>query len=746
MMLAILLPSLIHLTFAQSPQVPTLAELKTLKQELINAYDTIALGESLVFKPLAGSVLRLIFHDCGGPPEGNTPGIISICDGCVELNDFADHQNLEIKAIDPLDDIYLGANAWNQKMTRSDFWAFAATVAILHTRNQANDNDKMPDIPYFFGRTDCTSSPDVDAQVTQVKEFPAGVFGYSETRAWLGTNFGFNDMEIVAILGAHTIGRNHPSDSGFTGPWVAPWGTFDNGYYQKIVTGNWLQKTAAGNGLKEWGESLGAFFTMLNVDISLFKDLDNHSPDGSVGCGADIKTCPANPIAAQIVQSFANNNQLWLDTFVPTYIKMITAGYDINNDFVTVFDDEIESGTRRPTPNPTPPPNDRPTTAFHALVSIESAAGTGKCIDVDVNNLDNNGAKVQIWDCHQEVQQTFYFEPVPNTNNVVIKSGFTGDDNCLDAADAQHASGQNGAIVQMWDCHFEDQQQFRVEGNTIKSSNGKCLEVNFWERNNNGGQIQLWDCNGESQQTWNIKAVPRQIASAAGTGKCIDVDVLNINNNGAKVQVWDCKNVVQQTFYFEPVANTNNVVIKSAFTGDDNCLDVDDPQHTSGQNGAKVQMWDCNFEDQQQWTVDGNTIKSSNGKCLEVDFWKQNDNGGLIQLWDCNGEAQQTWNINTVTATSGSVSAVGTDSFTNNDKRYNPIIDQHHQRRPQPVDDKYYINISEQTLIIICCLLVILLIFNVIIVYYFNGKNNRSKYVKIKYVDSETEFDTEIVS
>lgn len=41
---------------------------------------------------------------------------------------------------------------------------------------------------------------------------------------------GFNDQEIVALSGAHTLGRCHADRSGFVGPWtnggcvgVAPW-------------------------------------------------------------------------------------------------------------------------------------------------------------------------------------------------------------------------------------------------------------------------------------------------------------------------------------------------------------------------------------------------------------------------------------------------------------------------------------------------------------------------------------------
>ena len=52
----------------------------------------------------------------------------------------------------------------------------------------------------------------------------------------------------------------------FPNPWVGPWGTFDNTYYQAIIQNEWSQNTAS-NGLKQWG----SFPSMLNVDMALFK-------------------------------------------------------------------------------------------------------------------------------------------------------------------------------------------------------------------------------------------------------------------------------------------------------------------------------------------------------------------------------------------------------------------------------------------------------------------------------------------
>ena len=317
-------------------QIPSDNDLDTLRIEIINAYDTISLGEPLRFKPLAGSVLRLIFHDCGGPPEGNIDGIISKCDGCIELDNFLDHRDLEFRAIEPMEDIYTGSiNNWDEKMSRSDFWAFAANQAIIHTRKEVNDNATLPNIPNYFGRIDCSTSPDLNNTITQHKEFPSAIGGWSETFNWMNNQFGVNADETVALLGAHTIGRLHRDDSGFTGPWVASWGQFNNEYYIRLQEDNLQQRIARNNGLKEWSSNGNGFFTFLNVDIGLFRDLDNHDNiDGSVSCGNDVTTCSLNNEASIIVDRFANNPQDWLDQFVSGYIKMITIGYDIESELI----------------------------------------------------------------------------------------------------------------------------------------------------------------------------------------------------------------------------------------------------------------------------------------------------------------------------------------------------------------------------------------------------------------------------
>jgi len=50
---------------------------------------------------------------------------------------------------------------------------------------------------------------------------------------------GFNDQEIVALSGGHTVGRCHIVRSGFDGPWTHTPLTFNNEYFRNLLNYSW---------------------------------------------------------------------------------------------------------------------------------------------------------------------------------------------------------------------------------------------------------------------------------------------------------------------------------------------------------------------------------------------------------------------------------------------------------------------------------------------------------------------------
>ena len=53
---------------------------------------------------------------------------------------------------------------------------------------------------------------------------------------------GFDDREIVALSGAHTLGRCHKVRSGFDGPWTSNPLKFDGEYFRNLMAKDWVPR------------------------------------------------------------------------------------------------------------------------------------------------------------------------------------------------------------------------------------------------------------------------------------------------------------------------------------------------------------------------------------------------------------------------------------------------------------------------------------------------------------------------
>jgi sRNA-binding regulator protein Hfq len=123
---------------------------------------------------------------------------------------------------------------------------------------------------------------------------------------------------------------------------------------------------------------------------------------------------------------------------------------------------------------------------------------------------------------------------------------------------------------------------------------------------------------------------------SAYNGRCLDADLNGIHGNGAKVQLWDCNGQDQQSWTMYPDGKILNAYGR--------CLDAD--LNTIRANGTKVQIWDCNGSSQQRWSyqLGGSLVNANSQRCLDADLNTIRNNGTKVQLWDCNSQAQQHWN------------------------------------------------------------------------------------------------------
>jgi cytochrome c peroxidase len=81
---------------------------------------------------------------------------------------------------------------------------------------------------------------------------------------------GFNDQEIVALAGAHALGRCHKDRSGYDGPWTFSPTTLTNDFYTLLLNEKWNWRKW--DGPKQYADKGSGTLMMLPADMALVQD------------------------------------------------------------------------------------------------------------------------------------------------------------------------------------------------------------------------------------------------------------------------------------------------------------------------------------------------------------------------------------------------------------------------------------------------------------------------------------------
>ncbi|KAI1827239.1 peroxiredoxin [Xylaria intraflava] len=246
-----------------SPPQPTPAQLDAVRasiRDLLHqpAYDDGSAGPVLV---------RLAWHSAGTYDAAtqtggsNGAGMRYEAEGGDPANAGLQHARAFLEPIK-------AAHPW---ITYADLWTLAAVVAIEAMGG--------PRVAWKGGRTDFGTAAQDQAKIPPRGRLPDGAQGAAHLRAVFG-RMGFDDREIVALSGAHNLGRCHGDRSGFEGKWVNNPTRFSNQYFRVLLANEkeWTRKTL-GNGVEQFvfveeavqGEGDEGLM-MLPTDMSLLSD------------------------------------------------------------------------------------------------------------------------------------------------------------------------------------------------------------------------------------------------------------------------------------------------------------------------------------------------------------------------------------------------------------------------------------------------------------------------------------------
>jgi cytochrome c peroxidase len=171
-------------------------------------------------------LVRLAWHASGSYDKASNTGGSNGATMRYKEGDYGANAGLKV-ARDLLEPIKVKF-PW---ISYADLWTLAGATAIEEMGG--------PEIKWRPGRTDYDDSdetklppdgrlPDASRDAKHIRD----VF----------YRMGFNDQEIVALSGAHSMGRCHPDRSGFEGPWTNSPTGFSNLYFQELLEKTWVKR------------------------------------------------------------------------------------------------------------------------------------------------------------------------------------------------------------------------------------------------------------------------------------------------------------------------------------------------------------------------------------------------------------------------------------------------------------------------------------------------------------------------
>ena len=126
------------------------------------------------------------------------------------------------------------------KVSYADLYTLSSVIAIKAMGG--------PEIPWRRGRVDYETISEMNSSSSITEDrLPCPDCGnhlanVKQIREIFERIGGLSEKEMVALLGAHTVGRCHVEASGYWGPWTNAETTFSNEYFRLLLEEKWTPK------------------------------------------------------------------------------------------------------------------------------------------------------------------------------------------------------------------------------------------------------------------------------------------------------------------------------------------------------------------------------------------------------------------------------------------------------------------------------------------------------------------------
>jgi len=288
---------------------------------------------------LVGGLVRLPFHDAAG---GGRPGGLGGANGCVDFT-FAGNDGLQ-SAVGNLSAAY-AAGGFDALMSRADFWVLAGNAAVRVASTlppgeapQGGLPEPGPPLrlPFRYGRVDDAACAGVDAPF-----LPTAHLSYAQTAAIFCARLGLTPRQLVAIMGAHTLGRARAAESGgYDGSWSGFSSSFSVMYYWQLLAVFWSNKDSPVP--DSWlaappAPGSPADMPLINLkgsDVELvispsdncesFNELNLTQPTPAPRPGT---ACPLNAQNLEALKLYSRNQTAWWEDFAAAWQVMTEFSY-----------------------------------------------------------------------------------------------------------------------------------------------------------------------------------------------------------------------------------------------------------------------------------------------------------------------------------------------------------------------------------------------------------------------------------